>query len=178
MTTDRPKSATEERRVVLEQRLDEARGRLESLRAEHRAAAYMTGDRRYRTCRSIEKVIGQAEQHRSMLDRELQELNSATQASESQKVPNEDSIFSHSDDYSSIKYKGVAHSLTRNQSTIIGLLHKAHLGGTPLLHKSTLLSAIQAETSRVRDSFKGSALWGKLIVPNGSPRSTYRLNLE
>jgi hypothetical protein len=87
-------------------------------------------------------------------------------------------IFSASGDYCSITYNGVSHTLTRNQSTIIKLLHEAYLKGTPSLRKDALLAAIGAETSRVRDSFKGSQLWGTLIVSNDRPRGTYRLNLE
>jgi hypothetical protein len=93
-------------------------------------------------------------------------------------IEQEESIFRPSADYRSIKYKGVPYSLTRNQSTIVRLLHDAYLNGTPALGGDALLSAIEAETSRVRDSFKGSLLWGNLIVSNRSPRGTYRLNLE
>jgi len=87
-------------------------------------------------------------------------------------------IFIHSADYRSIKYNGIPYLLTKNQSTIIKRLHEAHLNGTPALGKDGLLSAIEAETSRVRDSFKGSPLWGILIVSNCRPRGTYRLNLN
>jgi hypothetical protein len=87
-------------------------------------------------------------------------------------------IFTASEDYCSISYKGVSYTLTRKQSTIIKLLHKAHCNGTPALRKDYLLSAIESETGRVRDSFKGSALWGTLIVSNRSPRGTYQLKLE
>lgn len=87
-------------------------------------------------------------------------------------------IFSASEDYRSIRYKGVPYTLTRNQSTMIRLLHEAYCKGTPALGKHVLLSAIEAETSRVRDSFKGSLLWGSLIIANRSPRGTYQLNLK
>jgi hypothetical protein len=90
----------------------------------------------------------------------------------------EESAFIASEDYCSIKYKGVSYTLTRNQSTIIRLLHEAYLKGTSSLSKLALLSAIEAETSRVRDSFKSSELWSTLIVANRSPRGTYRLNLR
>jgi hypothetical protein len=90
----------------------------------------------------------------------------------------EEPIFIPSEDYRSIKYKGILHRVTRNQATIVKLLHKAHINGTPALGKEVLLAAIEAETSRVRDSFKGSRLWGTLVVTNRSPRGTYQLNLR
>jgi len=89
-----------------------------------------------------------------------------------------DANFSKSGDYCSIKYKGVLYRLTPNQSKIVRMLHDAYLAGTPALRGDTLLAALEAETSRVRDSFKNSPLWGTLIVSNRSPRGTYQLKLE
>jgi hypothetical protein len=83
-----------------------------------------------------------------------------------------------SKDYRSIKYNGVSYTLTRNQSTIIRLLHEAYSAGTPALGKGALLSALEVETSRVRDSFKNSPLWNTLIIANHKPRGTYQLNLK
>ena len=171
MRRDGPKSDSDQHRIVLPRNLDNANATLASLDAEHRAAALMTGDRRYRTLRSIEEKIRAAEEHRSKLERELQTSKALT-------LPLESPIFSHSTDYCSIRYKGVPYALTRNQSTIIKLLHEAYLKGTPSLRKDALLSAIEAETSRVRDSFKGSPLWGTLIVANKKPRGTVKLDLE
>ncbi len=85
--------------------------------------------------------------------------------------------FRTSDDYRTICFNGKSHQLTRNQSVIVRLLHAAHRRGTPAVGQETLLKAIEAETSRVRDSFKKSPLWGTLVVP-GERRGTYRLNLE
>jgi hypothetical protein len=87
-------------------------------------------------------------------------------------------IFSASEDYRSIRYKGATYTLTRNQATITRMLHEAYLKGTPTLGKNALLAAIEAETSRVRDSFKVSPLWGTLIVQNRKPRGTYQLDLK
>jgi hypothetical protein len=86
--------------------------------------------------------------------------------------------FSASADYRTVRFNGQQHRLTRNQATMIQLLHKAHQGGTRALGKATLLKAIEAETSRVRSSWKDSPLWGTLIVSNRSPRGTYQLNLK
>ena len=87
-------------------------------------------------------------------------------------------VFSASSDYRSITYKGAPYRLTRNQSTIIRMLHEAYLKGTPALGRDVLLSAIEAETSRVRDSFKSRPqLWNTLIIGGGA-RGTYQLNLK
>lgn len=83
----------------------------------------------------------------------------------------------HTPDYRSIRFHGQEYTLTKNQAKIIALLHAALQAGMPAVDKNTLLSAIEQETSRVRDSFKKSPLWNKLVVP-GARRGTYRLDLE
>lgn len=84
--------------------------------------------------------------------------------------------FQPSTDYRSILWRGTPYTLTPNQATIVRRLHEAHLAGTPALGKEALLDAIQAETSRVRDSFKGSTLLDTLVV-RGDRRGTYKLNI-
>jgi hypothetical protein len=84
--------------------------------------------------------------------------------------------FVASPDYRTVCFRGKEYSLTRNQSTIVRLLHEAYTGRTPAVGKELLLAAIQAETSRVRDSFRNSPLWGSLIIP-GKRRGAYQLNL-
>jgi hypothetical protein len=86
--------------------------------------------------------------------------------------------FSAGSDYRTVRFRGEEHHLTQNQSVIIKMLHEAYLHGTRAVGKLTLLKAIEAETSRVRDSFKRSPLWGTLILSNRKPRGTYQLNLK
>lgn len=86
--------------------------------------------------------------------------------------------FVASADYRTIRFRGKQYKLTRNQSKIVKLLHDAYERGTPAVGKHMLLEAVEAETSRVRDSFKNSPLWGKLVIPNQKPRGTYQLNLK
>ncbi len=83
-----------------------------------------------------------------------------------------------SSDYRSILFKRKTYALTRNQSIIIKILHEAYVKGAPVVAKDTLLRAIEAETSRVRDSFKHSPLWKTLIIPIRKPRGTFKLNLK
>ena len=91
--------------------------------------------------------------------------------------PEIDCIFSHTDDYQSIRFLGETYSLTERQAVIVGMLHKAHLVGHPDVAKRKLLRAIDAESSEVRDSFRKSALWNTLIRP-GIRRGYYRIQLE
>jgi hypothetical protein len=84
--------------------------------------------------------------------------------------------FTASLDYRSIRFNGVTHTLTRNQGTIIKILHEAFERGTPSIGKSKLLAAVESESSRVQDFFRHSPLWKTLVV-SGERRGTYRLNL-
>ncbi len=84
--------------------------------------------------------------------------------------------FQPSRDYRSIQWRGQHYTLTSNQAAIVERLHEEHIAGTPVVGKAGLLSTIQAETSRVRDSFKGSPLWRTLIVL-GERRGTYKLDI-
>jgi len=79
-------------------------------------------------------------------------------------------------DYRSVLFEGKEHTLTLNQATIIKTLHQAHKEGHSTVGKAAVLAAIGTETSRVRDSFKKSSLWGTLIIP-GEKRGTYKLSL-
>lgn len=87
----------------------------------------------------------------------------------------EDLIFTASVDYRSVRYKGNTFTLTRNQSTIVRLLHSAHTGGHPDVDKDRLLSVVERETSQVRNLFRNSPLWKTLVV--SKRRGTYRLSL-
>jgi len=97
---------------------------------------------------------------------------SVEQQSTSPKEP----IFSHSDDYRSVRLSGIGYALTANQAAIVKCLHDAHAGKHPDVAKARLLSAIGSKTSEVRNSFKKSPLWKTLVIP-GERRGTYRLNL-
>jgi hypothetical protein len=88
-----------------------------------------------------------------------------------------DTLFTFSDDYRSITYRGQPYTLTSNRATIIRLLHAPHKQGRPAVHCSTLLKAVESETSEVRSFFRGSPLWGTLIV-KGPDKGTYQLNLS
>lgn len=88
-----------------------------------------------------------------------------------------ESVFVASLDYRTVRFKGKEYGLTRNQAAIVKILHEAHLRGTPGVGTHALSDAIEAETSRVRDSFKNSPLWRTLIIPVRKPRGTYKLNL-
>jgi hypothetical protein len=88
----------------------------------------------------------------------------------------QESCFTASIDYRSIRFNGVPHALTRNQGTIIKILHEAFQRGTPSVGTFALLAAVESESSRVKDFFRRSPLWRTLVV-SGERRGTYRLNL-
>jgi hypothetical protein len=66
--------------------------------------------------------------------------------------------------------------LTPKQATIIKILHEASQRKNPSVGKAELLAAVETETSRLPDIFRGSPLWQTLVV-QGERRGTYRLNL-
>jgi hypothetical protein len=84
--------------------------------------------------------------------------------------------FAQSPDYRTIKYNGKDYELTEKQAMIVQVLHDAWQRGMPSVPKSTLLAAIEAETSRVLDYFRGSPLWKTLVVSAGR-RGMYKLSL-
>jgi hypothetical protein len=84
--------------------------------------------------------------------------------------------FEVSADGGTVRYRGKDHILTRNQSLMMGVLHRAYLKGFPDVEKLALLEAIENEEGQVKDSWKGSPLWGTLIVSD-KRRGRYRLNL-
>lgn len=99
----------------------------------------------------------------------------ATRATEAQE-PNPETVFDYSESYRSIHYLGERYTLTRNQGLMLRVLYEAHETGHPDVDKERLLEAIENETSKVRDSWKSSRLWQKLVI-SGQRKGTYRLNL-
>ena len=85
-------------------------------------------------------------------------------------------LFKHSPDYRSIVFDGRQYTSTARQAQIIEMLHIAFASGTPDLSDSNILEEIESPNSRLRDSFRGSKLWGTLIV--STRRGTRRLNLS
>jgi hypothetical protein len=82
--------------------------------------------------------------------------------------------FSVSADCRSVVFGGQQHSLTRSQALMMKILVERHEGRHPVVDKDTLLSAVESETSTVRDFWKGSPLWKTLII--SKKKGTYQLN--
>jgi hypothetical protein len=93
-------------------------------------------------------------------------------------MPGDHEEFNHSADYRSIRWQGSSYLLTPRQAQIVQILHEAYIAGTPELSNACILEKLEATTSRLRDSFKGTDLWGtgKMIIPC-ERRGMYRLNL-
>jgi hypothetical protein len=86
-----------------------------------------------------------------------------------------DAGLSPDENYDSIEYAGKRHYLTPNQSAIIRTLHEAYLRGRPVVKLAQLQEEL--EIGRVRDSFRGTSLYGDLVISVPQPKGSYRLNL-
>jgi hypothetical protein len=87
----------------------------------------------------------------------------------------EDVGLSPDENYDSIMWKGKRYDLTPNRSAIIRNLHEAYLRGRPVVKLAHLQEELQI--SRVRDSFRGTSLYGDLVISVRQPKGGYRLNL-
>lgn len=87
----------------------------------------------------------------------------------------ENAGLSPDENYDSIEYAGKRHYLTPNQSAIIRRLHEAYLRGRPVVKLAQLQEEL--EIGRVRDSFRGTSLYGDLVISVPQPKGAYRLNL-
>ncbi|MGA7637525.1 MAG: hypothetical protein WCB00_11385 [Candidatus Acidiferrales bacterium] len=132
-----------------------------------------------------EEVAKKMEAHQTALELLKSELASRFEVPSTPEVspksgamPRDDEKFEHSGDYRSIWWNGKDHSLTYRQALVVQLLYEAYLAGTPGLSGAYILEKLEATTSRLRDSFRRSDLWGKgkLIIP-GTKRGLYCLNL-
>jgi hypothetical protein len=132
-----------------------------------------------------EQVAKEMEAHQATLELLKLELTSRSESPatpglipKKDSIPKEDEEFKHSDDFRSIRWQGISYSLTPGQAQIVQILHEGCMAGTPELPNAYILEKLEATTSRLRDSFKRTDLWGdgKLIIPC-KRRGMYRLNL-
>lgn len=131
-----------------------------------------------------EQAASKMEAHQLWIDRLKLELisrgdNTGTPAvlAETEAVPEKAEEFNHSEDYRSIRWRGESYSLTSRQAQVVEMLWQAHHQGSLEVSKDYILEKLGSPSSRLRDSFRRSELWGHVIVP-GSKRGTYRLNLS
>jgi len=83
----------------------------------------------------------------------------------------------HSEDFRSVRVKGVQYDFTAIQAVCVSLLYESYCKGTPDVGGDTLLQRAGSESKRLTDIFKGSPAWGKLIVPGGT-RGAFRLKIS
>lgn len=86
---------------------------------------------------------------------------------------------SHAPDFSAVYWQdGETYPFTPRQRAVIALLWKAMDDGVHFVGSGYLLEAAEVNCSRMRELFRGSKAWGKVIVQGilygGSP-DTYRL---
>ncbi len=84
--------------------------------------------------------------------------------------------FTHSPDFRTVTLNGETYHLTSRGAQATQILHDAREQGTPELGTHYILEQLGTKNSRLRDTFKRSHAWGKLIVA-GERRGTVRLNL-
>lgn len=71
---------------------------------------------------------------------------------------------------------GAGYHLTERQARVVEILYRALQNGTPEVSHREIMKMLGTPNSKLKDSFRGSAAWGTLVVP-GSTRGTYRLNI-
>lgn len=84
--------------------------------------------------------------------------------------------FAHSEDFRTVNYQGQEFHLTLNQARVTERLLIARENRTSEVHQDTLLENLGIYSKRVRDVFKNSPAFGRLIV-KGEKKGTFRLNL-
>lgn len=86
---------------------------------------------------------------------------------------------SHSEDFASVLWiDGKNYPFTLKQRPVIAMLWHAMMEGTHFVSSGALLEAAEVNAERLRDLFRGSKAWGKVIVQgmlHGGPIDTYRI---
>jgi len=80
----------------------------------------------------------------------------------------------YSKDFRCVQWHGQTHYFTSTQARIVGMLIEDYLKGTPDLGIETLLEAIDAQSSRLVDLFRGHRAWGTMIV-DGATKGSKRI---
>ncbi len=84
--------------------------------------------------------------------------------------------FRHSSDFRSVSLRGEQFSLTPRQAQAIQILWEAHNNGSSEVGQHYILEKLDSPSSRLRDTFRNSPAWRKLVVP-GNTKGTFRLNM-
>lgn len=118
---------TKEKIRITEQRLGDAKGKLERQRAEHHAASLMPGDRRYRECRRIETEIAKTEKHIDELNHDLQTSQQAIDVSADHGTSANDkrNFYPKNESYQTIVFLDHEFYLTPQAAAIVKVLHTA-----------------------------------------------------
>jgi hypothetical protein len=90
--------------------------------------------------------------------------------------PKPEQRFVPSSDYRSLDWNGEQYTLTPQQAHAVRIWHEHHQSGTPDIGDAYVLEELGTATSRLRDTFRGSPLWGTLII--SKRRGTHRLSIS
>ncbi|HEV2418662.1 MAG TPA: hypothetical protein VGX94_12725 [Terriglobia bacterium] len=123
-----------------------------------------------------QRRIKTLERNIAMEDAVIEILQRRMLGADQRRDEDDSSRFAHSDDFRSVKFGGVSHTVTKSQAAVIRLLYEASLTEMPEVAHERIMETVGLRTSQLRDTFKGSPLWGTLIV--WSHKGLYRLNLQ
>ncbi len=84
-------------------------------------------------------------------------------------------LFSHSDDYQTVKFRGESMRFGFIQASIIKQLHEISLTNQPWCHGKILLKNSGSQSEQVKDIFSSKANWREVIESDG--RGYYRLRI-
>ncbi len=87
-----------------------------------------------------------------------------------------ETVFRHTDDFRWVSLRGDEFTLSLNQARVVEKLWEAQRKGIPALHQDSALEGLDIKSNRMRDVFKNSPAWNKLVVA-GDGRGFFRLNL-
>jgi hypothetical protein len=137
------------------QRLGNAKAQLAMLDAEHHAATLMTGDRRYKTLRRIEKKIGEATKYKNDIECALQKLSVPTELSVDphKSRQNEANFYARTASYQRIVFLGHEYTLTPLAGAIVKVLHEAN--GKPVAAPVLIADVLQRHPPRFRRANPG-----------------------
>lgn len=83
----------------------------------------------------------------------------------------------HSPDYRSVRLDGVTYELTTMQAQVVEFLTTQLENKTPAVSEQYILEGLlETKQTRLKDIFRNSDAWGKLIV-RGKARGTFQINL-
>jgi hypothetical protein len=86
-------------------------------------------------------------------------------------------VFTHSEDFRVVTFRGEKHELTGTQARVIERLWNAVKAGCPEVHQSKLLEDLGIYSKRLRDVFKADLDIYKILIGRGKRKGVFFLNI-